>query len=276
MKHTTNVLRPMAKPCAVLVASVALLAGCANVADVVGYDTHTMNAAAGESYQKVLQEAKSQRAIDTTSNTAKRVQAVFQRLKPHADAANQTGVPFDWQMTVIRSKELNAWAMPGGKMAMYTGMVEQLKLTNDEIAAVIGHEMTHALNEHSKNAVGQKVLTSLALDVGGRVLASKSGISADAIGLSQNLLGEYGIGKPFSRYQERDADRGGLMLMAKAGYNPEAAITVWEKMNQVNNNNNVVVGLLSTHPTNNARIDDIRKQLPEVMPIYEQNRRGKR
>lgn len=260
-----------AKPLAVLAAALGLLSGCAGVADAVGYDTRSLNLAAGQSYQQAMQQARSQNAIDTTSNTARRVQTVFLNLKPYANAANRTGVPFDWQMTVIRSNELNAWAMPGGKMAMYSGMVERLDLSDAEIAAVVAHEMTHALQEHSKQAVGQQVLTGLALDLGGRVLASQTNVSQDTIGLSQNLLGQYGIGMPFSRFQERDADRGGLMLMAQAGYDPRAAVSVWEKMNRINNNNSAVAAILSTHPTNNARIDDIRRQLPAVMPVYERS-----
>lgn len=261
------------KPLGAVLLGAGLLSGCASVADVVGYDTHSLNMAAGQGYQKVLQEARSKKMIDTSSATARRVQAVFLRMKPHANAANQTGVPFDWQMAVIRSKELNAWAMPGGKMAVYTGLVEELKLSDAEIAAVIGHEMTHALHEHSKKAVGQQVLTGLALDIGGRVLASQTNISADTLSLSQNLLSEYGVGKPFSRHQERDADRGGLVLMAKAGYDPHAALSVWEKMNAARGKSSNIGSLLSTHPSNAERIKEIRKYLPEVMPIYEQSRK---
>lgn len=274
MSVANRVKRAVCRPLAGVLLSAGLLGGCSTVADMVGHDTHSLNMAAGQSYQQVLQEARSKRAIDTTSATARRVQTVFKRMRPFADEANQTGVPFDWQMTVIRSNELNAWAMPGGKMAMYTGLVERLKLSDAEIAAVIGHEMTHALNEHSKKAVGQQVLTGLALEVGGQILASQTGISSGTLSTSQQLLSEYGIGKPFSRHQERDADRGGLVLMAKAGYDPNAAISVWEKMNAANNSGNgLIAGLMSTHPTNNDRISDIRKQLPSVMPIYEQSRK---
>ena len=123
------------RPLATLAVSITLLAGCSSVADMVGYDTHTLNLAAGESYQQVVQEARQKKAIDTTSATARRIQTVFNRLKPFANEANQTGVPFDWQLTVIRSDELNAWAMPGGKMAMYTGLVNKLRLSDAEIAA---------------------------------------------------------------------------------------------------------------------------------------------
>ncbi|WP_037586615.1 M48 family metallopeptidase [Stenoxybacter acetivorans] len=254
-------------------AALGLLIGCGTVADLAGYDSRSMNESAAKSYTQVVSEAKSQGAVDTTSAIAKRVQTIFKRMKPFAEAANQTGVPFDWQMTVIRSNELNAWAMPGGKMVVYTGLVSKLKLTDDETAAVVGHEMTHALHEHSKKAAGQQLITNTAMNIGGQVLAAKTGIDGTVLSTSQDLLSQYGIGLPFSRSQESDADKGGLMLMAQAGYNPQAAVTVWEKMNQLNNNNSVLSAITSTHPTNNNRIDAIRKLLPEVMPIYEKNKR---
>ncbi|WP_107726529.1 M48 family metallopeptidase [Neisseria weaveri] len=258
---------------ALAVSSALVLTGCTVVADAVGYDTATLNEGAAKNYAQVVRQAKSQNTLDTTSETAKRIQRVFQHLKPHAERMNKTGVPFQWQMSVIKSDDLNAWAMPGGKMAMYTGIVNRLKLTDDEIAAIIGHEMTHALLEHSKKAVGQQVLTGLAANIGGSVLQARTGISGDMINLSTGLLSEYGVNMPFSRSQETEADAGGVMLMALAGYNPQAAVSVWDKMNRVSNNNSVLSVITSTHPTNNARIEAIRRMLPSVMPVYERNRR---
>ena len=250
------------------------LAGCTAVADLAGYDSATMNQAAAKNYTQVVSQAKSSRVVDNSSNTSRRIQVVFRRMRPFADAANKTGQPFNWEMTVIRSKELNAWAMPGGKMAFYTGMVETLNLSDAEIAAVVGHEMTHALLEHSKKAAGQKILTGLATQIGGQVIQAKTGISAESINLGADILSEYGIGKPFSRSQESEADAGGLRLMAQAGYNPEAAISLWEKMNNIEDNNTLAHSILSTHPTNNTRIADLKKLLPEVMPIYEQSKKA--
>lgn len=249
------------------------LAGCTSVADMVGYDSNTLNESAAKSYGQVMQQARNKQVLDTTSQTSRRIHSVFNRLRPHAERANQTGVAFNWQMSVIKSNELNAWAMPGGKMAMYTGMVDRLKLSNDEIAAVVGHEMAHALLEHSKKAIGQQVLTGLAANVGGSIVAASTGISSDAIGLSSDLLSQYGVNMPFSRSQEREADALGVRLMAEAGYNPQAAVSVWEKMNQVSDNNNAWNAITSSHPTNNARMQAIRNMLPEVMPVYERNRR---
>lgn len=247
--------------------------GCTSVAEIAGYDTQTLNEDAAKNYTQLVQEAKNQRVIDTSSRTARRIQAVFQRMKPYAERANQTGIPFQWQMTVIKSDELNAWAMPGGKMAFYTGLADKLKLDDDEIAAIIGHEITHALHEHSKRDVGQKVLTGLAVELGGRAAQRYTGWSADTVGLAAGILGEYGIDKPFSRSQEYEADAGGLMLMAQAGYNPEAALGVWRKMNAQENNNTLLHTLLSTHPGNNDRMEAMQKLLPQALAVYRQNKR---
>ena len=118
------------------------LAACVNTA--------SLNQEAAHSYAQMKQEANAQRAVDTTSATAQRIHKVFNKMKPYAEKANKTGVPFQWEIIVLKSDEMNAWAMPGGKMAFYTGLVEKLRLTDEEIAAVMGHEMAHALEEHTK------------------------------------------------------------------------------------------------------------------------------
>ncbi|MEN6669217.1 M48 family metallopeptidase [Psychrobacter sp. B38] len=250
---------------ALLLTTITTLAGCTTIADMSGYDTATLNTDAAKSYSQVISQANSQGAVDNTSNTAVRVKRVFNRIKPYAVRANTTGVPFDWQITVIRSPELNAWAMPGGKMAFYTGIVEQLKLTDAEIAAIMGHEMTHALSEHGKKDAGQKILTGLAVQLGGAQLQAKTGLNDDALGLISDL----GIDKPFSRSQESEADAGGLRLMAQAGYNPEAAVLVWKKMEAANGRSNTMATLMSTHPNSGQRIAKIQALLPTVMPIYQ-------
>lgn len=250
---------------ALLLTTITTLAGCTTVADMAGYDTATLNTDAAKSYSQVVSKASSQGAVDNTSATAIRVKNVFNRMKPYAVRANTTGVPFDWQVTVIRSPELNAWAMPGGKMAFYTGIVEKLQLTDAEIAAIMGHEMTHALSEHSKKDAGQKILTGLALQLGGAELQSRTGLSDDALG----LISDYGLDKPFSRSQESEADAGGLRLMAQAGYNPESAVSVWKKMEAVNGRSNTLATLMSTHPNSGQRIAKIQALLPKVMPIYQ-------
>ena len=155
------------------ISAITVIAGCESMADLVGYNSAALNLKASESYYTLLSEARSENALDTRSKTARRVHQVFNRMVPVANADNRTGIPFDWQMNVLRSDELNAWAMPGGKMAVYSGLVEKLHLTDDELAAVIGHEMTHALREHTKAQVGQQLLTGIGMQIGGAVLASQ-------------------------------------------------------------------------------------------------------
>ena len=262
------------KPKLITLASVLMaLSGCAQVAEVMGYDTQTLNAAAAKSYTQMMGEAKAKGEIETNTPVAKRVHTIFQRLVPYANETNQTGVPFDWQLNVINSEIPNAFAMPGGKMVVYTGIVNRLNLSDDEIAAIIGHEMTHALQEHSKKAAGQQILTSVALEIGSSALQSKTGASANNVGIYKDVLNQFGLTLPFSRHQESLADAGGLKLMAQAGYDPHAAITVWEKMNKVMGNNRGT-SLLSTHPSNDARINALKKMLPEVLPVYEQARQN--
>lgn len=244
------------------------LAGCTAAADLAGYDSATMNAKAARNYTQVKSQAQAQHALDTSSATAQRVQRVFRRMRPFAEQMNRTGQPFDWEMVVIRSGEMNAWAMPGGRMAVYTGIVEKLDLSDDELAAVIGHEMVHALNEHSKQQVGQKVLTNIGMNVAVSAASKSTGISSQVLGTSANLLTELGIGLPFSRSHESEADLQGLRLMAYAGYNPQAAVSLWEKMNRASGGQQGIA-FMSTHPSHSQRISDIRAALPQVMPIYE-------
>lgn len=250
------------KTAALFIAATLSVSACSVV------DSASINANAAQEYRAVVSKAQNERTLDASSKTAQRVQNIFRRLVPHANAANHTGQPFQWEMTVIRSDELNAWAMPGGKMAVYTGIVEKPQLTDDEIAAIIGHEMTHALLEHSKKESNRNIGVGLAAQIGGGILQTTTGIDGELINAGLGLATDLGIDKPFSRDAEREADSGGMRLMALAGYNPEAALSVWQKMNRLNDNNNVLTKILSTHPTNNDRIRKLQQELPLVMPLY--------
>lgn len=247
-----------------------ILAASLSIAACSVVDSGSLNTQAAQEYRAAMSRAQSAQLLDNTSHTAKRIHNVFHRLIPFANAANQTGQKFEWEMSVIRSDELNAWAMPGGKMAVYTGMVEKLNLSDAEIAAVIGHEMTHALLEHSKKETNRNVGVQLGATLGSVILQATTGVHGDLVNTGIGLATDLGVDKPFSRGAEREADLGGLRLMAQAGYHPQAAVSVWQKMNVQHNNNNVLTKILSTHPTNNARIQEIQKALPSVMPLYEQ------
>lgn len=246
-------------------ASVLTLSGCATVADMAGADSASLNAVAVDGFNKTVQEARSKGTLDTSSTTYKRINTVFNRLKPVADQMNRTGTRFDWQLAVLKADTVNAYVAPGGKVVFYTGIVNKLNLTDAEIAAIMGHEMVHALEEHAKSKIGAQALTSLALNIG----LSAAGNNVGQFGTAAAQLGsQIGVGLPYSRSLESEADQGGLMLMAKGGYDPQAAITLWQKMNAQSGGGGSA--FLSTHPSNSQRIEAMRKNLPAAQVIYRQ------
>ena len=249
------------------------LSGCTTVAELTGNDSATLSLNAAQDYQLIVNDAKAQNALDTSSSTYKRVNAVFLKMKPFADQVNKTGQQFDCKLSVLKSNELNAFVMPGGKVVFFTGIVNQLKLTDAEIAAIMGHEMTHALEEHSKRSAGATAITDMAVKLGKSYAGEKLGsLGSQAVDIGS----KYGVGLPYSRNLESKADRGGLMLMAKAGYNPEAAITVWEKMNKADGGStNGAQKFTSTHPSNNDRITDLKKNMVEAKQLYAASAKAK-
>ena len=251
--------------CAVAISSIIGLSGCATVANMAGADTATLNASSAKSYNALLAEARNKGQLDTSSNTYRRINNVFVRLQPHANQLNQTGYPFQWQLAVLKNNELNAMVAPGGKVIFYTGIVEKLNLTDAEIAAIMGHEMVHALEEHAKSKIGAQALTDLALGIG----LSAAGVGQGGSALAQ-IGSQVGVGLPYSRNLESRADQGGLVLMARGGYNPEAAITLWQKMNKAQGGSGSA--FLSTHPSNSQRIEAMRKNLPAAQAIYQQRK----
>lgn len=249
---------------ALCASSVVTISGCATFAEMAGANTATLNAVATEGFNKTLTEARSKNTLDTSSSVYKRINTVFMNLKPYADQMNQTGVKFNWQLAVLKSDQVNAYVAPGGKVVFYTGIVTKLNLTNAEIAAIMGHEMIHALEEHSKQKIGAQALTDLALGIGLSAAGAGQGTAAAA-----QLGSQIGIGLPYSRNLESRADEGGLMLMARAGYQPSAAITLWEKMQKYSGGSNSA--FLSTHPSNAQRIQAMRENLPAAQAIYQQS-----
>ena len=231
-------------------------------------DSATINQQAASSYAQEMGKIRSQGAVDTSSQTAKRIHRIFNKMVPYANKENQTGQPFNWQITVIKSKELNAWAMPGGKMAFYTGLVDTLRLNDDEIATVMGHEMAHALKEHGKAKANFGMATDIAASLG--QIALSTVIGSDASQMAVGLTKDYGLDKPFSRSAETEADEVGLMLMARSGFNPQAAPGLWDKMkNASGGSKGVLDALASTHPTDEDRQENLRRLLPEAMKLYQ-------
>jgi Zn-dependent protease with chaperone function len=217
-------------------------------------------------YYRLLNDATAHRALAGEANPLFiRVKSISKRLIPFAVNWNPRALAWRWEVNVIGSNTVNAFCMPGGKIAVYSGLVQQLKLTDDETAMVIGHEMTHALLEHAREQMGKSVVTNGAAWVGGAVIAREFGLNpwiTDMVARegSQLLL------LKFSRQNETQADLIGMEIAARAGYDPRAAITLWQKMSALNPN--VPNPWFSTHPSNQTRIKDLQNNLSKVMPLY--------
>ena len=245
------------------VSIIGILSACA--------DSASINQQAAMGYRQMISEAKAKGQLDTQSRTAQRVHKIFNKMVPYANAENHTGQPFNWQIEVIKSKELNAWAMPGGKMAFYTGLVETLNLTDDEIATVMGHEMAHALKEHGKKKANLSQFTNVIANVAQTALATQ--IGSDSSSIVVGLAKDWGLDKPYSRSAETEADEVGLFLMAKSGYNPEAAPGLWDKMQKASTGSQGILDKLSsTHPSDKDRQANLLRLMPQALALYKQNK----
>ena len=246
-----------------LVSIIGILSACA--------DSASINQQAAMGYRQMISEAKAKGQLDTQSRTAQRVHKIFNKMVPYANAENHTGQPFNWQIEVIKSKELNAWAMPGGKMAFYTGLVESLNLTDDEIATVMGHEMAHALKEHGKKKANMGQFTDVLAGVAHVALSTQIGSDGSAVVVG--LTKDWALDKPYSRSAETEADEVGLLLMAKSGYNPQAAPGLWDKMHQASKGSQSVLDKLSsTHPSDKDRQENLLRLMPEAMALYQKSK----
>lgn len=225
-----------------------------------------VNRGAVTAYRQELKKAQSKKALNRDAAQVARVRAVAQRLISATGALRADAPGWAWETNVISSKEVNAWCMPGGKMAVYTGLIDKLKITDDELAAVMGHEIAHALREHGRERASQAMAQGLALSV----LGVAVGASNSTVQLAQ-VVTDVTINLPNSREHEREADRIGVELAARAGYDPRAAVTLWQKMARVSGGG--TPQFLSTHPSPENRIRDLQGYAARVMPLYEASRR---
>lgn len=225
---------------------------------------------AGEAYAQILGKARQAGALNADPALTRRVRAIAQRIIPTVAAFRPDALKWDWQVNVIESDQLNAWAMPGGKIAFYSGIIEKLRLTDAEIAAIMGHEIAHALREHSRERASEQAIANLGttgLAIAGAVFA---GIDPNASSQAAQLAYQTTFGLPNSRAHETEADRVGIELMARAGYDPQAAIGVWRKMDKLAGGGGGGPQFLSTHPSNSSRIADLTKYAQIVQPLYRQ------
>jgi len=259
-----------------MAASAAVLSACQTVdttqSTAVGVDrrqhmlvsAEQINASAEKAYADVLAEAKKQNALDRDAAQVQRVKAIVGRLIPRTAAFRKDAPGWKWETHVLSSKEVNAWCMPGGKIAVYTGLIAQLQATDAELAAVIGHEIGHALREHGREQASNAMAQQMALGV----IGALANIPSAAIDLAPMVL-DLTFNLPHSRTDETEADRIGVELAARAGYDPHAAISLWEKMQKLGGGQ--PPQFLSTHPSHESRIGDLRAYSEKVMPLYNQS-----
>ncbi len=222
---------------------------------------------AAQQYQQMKQQAAQQRALAPDNHPqVVRLRTMAQKMLPFTPKWSDRAKSWQWEVNLINSKQINAFCMPGGKIAFYTGILDTLKLTDDEVAAVMGHEIAHALREHARARMGKQAATSIGANVVSQVFGLGN-LGQAALGASANLLT-----LKFSRDDETESDLVGLELMARAGYDPRAGITLWQKMQAANKG--APPQWLSTHPAGDTRIKEIQKHLPEVMPLYERAKKA--
>lgn len=226
----------------------------------------TINEASAQQYAQMMSQAQQKGVLLPPSHPeVQRLRAIAKRIIPFASRWNQDASQWQWQVNVIDAKDVNAFCMPGGRIGFFTGILTSLKLTDDEVAAVMGHEISHALREHSREKMAKQTVTN--------GLARLGSFAASAIfGVDPNITGTiagYGAqlyGLKFSRDDEREADLVGLDIAARAGYDPRAGIILWRKMAALNKR--APIELLSTHPGGEARIADMQAHMNLLLPVY--------
>ncbi|MBV9360597.1 MAG: M48 family metallopeptidase [Betaproteobacteria bacterium] len=250
----------------------ALAAGCQTVEttkeSAVGVDrkqhmmvsSDAVNQSADKAYADVLKQAQQQNALDKDPATVARVKAIASRLIPATGALRSDAPGWKWEIHVLSTKEVNAWCMPGGKIAVYTGLIDQLHPTDGELAAVMGHEIGHALREHGREQASRQMVEQ----VGAGIVGALTGVNTQ---LAQTIA-DVTIELPHDRTQETEADRIGVELMARAGYDPHEAVNLWQKMSKLAGGGQPPQ-FLSTHPSNESRIADVTKDADKVMPLYQ-------
>ena len=222
-----------------------------------------MDKSAATAYTQVIQEQSPKGNVNKDPKQVARVRAIATRIIPQTAVFRKDAPSWKWEVNVLTSPEVNAWCMPGGKIAFYTGILEKLELTDDEIAAVMGHEISHALREHGRERASQQMATNTGASAVGAVL----GIGQTGTDLA-GLVGQVTYLLPYSRIHETEADRMGVELAARAGYDPRAAIVLWQKMAKLSGGGGPPA-ILSTHPSNEERMKDLAGFSQKVMPLYE-------
>jgi predicted Zn-dependent protease len=258
---------------AAMVSTVLALAACETVnttsAGAVGVDRkqkmmvgpEAIEEGAAAAYEAELKAARDKGVLNTNKAQLERVSTIARRIVAATPAFRPDAARWNWQFNVQKNDDLNAYCMPGGRIMVYSGIIEKLDLTDAELATVLAHEVAHALREHTRERVSRAYGQQLVLSG----VAAVTGVS-EATANVANMIAQVTFQLPFSREQESESDTIGLELMARAGYDPRAAITLWNKMAAAAGGGQPK--FLSTHPAPKDRIKDIERALPRVLPLY--------
>lgn len=224
----------------------------------------TVDQMSAQTYTETITKAKQSSTLNVDKAMYNRVNNISQKLIAQVGVFRPDASKWAWEVNVEKNDQLNAYCMPGGKIMVYSGLVEKIKATDDELAAVIGHEIAHALREHGRERMSQAYIQQFGLQALAAMVGGTAGsMAAQGAGLGSQLF----FSLPNGREQEREADKMGLELAARAGYNPDAAVTLWQKMSA--SSNGAPPEFLSTHPASENRIADLKALAPKVRPLYE-------
>lgn len=220
------------------------------------------------SYLQTLKESEQKKTLNTNTAQLERVRSISNKLIAQVGVFRPDASQWKWEVNVDKNDQVNAYCMPGGKIMVFTGLIDKLNATDDELGAVIGHEIAHALREHGRERMSSALIQQIGLaGVAAYLSTSKNATTANA-GMQAATMGTtLFFALPNGREQEREADKIGLELSARAGFNPEAAITLWQKMSAQGGSK--PPEFLSTHPSNENRIAELRALVPKVRPLYE-------
>ena len=235
----------------------------------------TVERSAAQQYSELMRAAAQKDALNNDRREVERLRNIARALIPQSTRFNKDAQRWRWEVNLIRSGNVNAFCMPGGKIAFFTGILDSLRLTDDEVAAIMGHEIAHALLEHGRARMSEQVLKSVGISVAAALL-NLGQLSTELLARAADLA----VTLPYARKQESDADLVGIELAARAGFDPRAAVNVWQKMQRVATQGAPGQGargqppqFLSTHPSHENRIKEIDANLPRVLPLYEAARR---
>jgi len=214
------------------------------------------------SYQ-AYEEMKGQQPLLPASHAyTQRVNRIADRIVQQAIQQYPASRNLAWEINVFQDDSPNAFAMAGGKMGVNSGLIDRFQLTDDELAQVIAHEVAHVVSGHTREKMSIAMSQQLGLDLAGLVL----GLNEGAMQLASQI-GQLAISLPFSRTMEFEADRIGIELAARAGYHPQAAMTLWEKLRR--DSGPRPPEWLSTHPADERRMAEIQRLIPQMMPLYQ-------